>query len=323
MAYGMTTGNMVKLIQSKLEHASYSKTKLLAWFKTIGAIRNIGEGLIKHTITKIEKMEPGEVVSSFSALPSNVPRFTEQTTNLLTVGAKIVIPMTVLDQWRNNNLIDIDLSDIINEQMKSMTVQIDQFLAYGDAFKVPHTDDKNANEAYALGLFNGGTTFAAGDGKDDIMNAAGDYQSTTSIGIQALEDAGHESSQGYFMFSDNETYHDAELGVHQLNNYTFTNERRAIDANTDIIAWIQSTNFNTAAGVNRIVITNPYTNVVPQGGEGQEYAYRLLQGYNLKVVPLFNGGLDENLNYQYAVIWSGAMEFINSAAIQASGSLTL
>ena len=323
MAYGMTTGNMVKLIQSKLEHASYSKTKLLGWFKTIGNIRQIPEGLIKHTITKIEKMEPGEVVASFSSLPSNVPRFTEQTTDLLTLGAKIVVPMNVLDQWRNNNLIDIDLSDIINEQMKSMIVQLDQFLAYGDSFKVPHTDDKNAGESFALGLFNGGTTFAAGDGKDDNMSAAGDYVSTVSIGAQALEDAGHESLDGYFMFSDNETYHDAERGVHQLNNYTFTNERRAIDADKNIRAWIQSTNFDTASGVNRIVITNPYTNAVPNGSDKQEFAYRLLQGYNLKVVPLFNGGLNSQLNYEYAVIWSGALEFINSAAIQASGSLTL
>lgn len=323
MAFGMTTGNMVKLIQSKLEHASYSKIKLLSWFKTIGNIRNIGEGLIKHTITKIEKMEPGEVVASFSALPSNVPRFTEQTTNLLTLGAKIVIPMNVLDQWRNNKLIDIDLSDIINEQMKSMTVQIDQFLAYGDSFKVPHTDDRNAAEDFALGIFNGGTTFGAGDGKDNNMTAAGDYVSTTSIGIEALEDAGHESSKGYFMFSDNATYHDAERGVHQLNNYTFTNERRAIDADKEIIAWIQSTNFTNPSGEKRIVITNPYTNAIPNGDSNQEFAYRLIQGYNLKVIPLFNGGLNSQLNYEYAVIWSGALEFINSAAIQASGALTI
>ena len=155
------------------------------------------------------------------------------------------------------------------------------------------------------------------------MTAAGDYVSTVSIGIEALENAGHESSKGYFMFSDNGTYHDAERGVHQLNNYTFTNERRAIDADKNIIAWIQSTNFTNPSAEKRIVITNPYTNAVPDGGDEQEFAYRLIQGYALKVIPLFNGGLNSQLNYEYAVIWSGALEFLNVAAIQSSGALTV
>ena len=320
----MATDNMVQLIQSKLEHASYAQVKLLGWLKTIGAVRNIGEGLIKHTITKIEKMEPGEIVSSFSALPNNVPRFTEQTTNLLTLGAKISIPMNVLDQWKNNKLIDVQLTDIINEQIKSLTVQIDQFIAYGDSFKTARTGDKNAAEDFAKGIFNGGTTFAAGDGEDDDMTAAGDYQSTVSNAIQALENAGFESKIGYYMFSDNATYHKAERGVHQLKTVIFTDERKAIDENKDIISWVQSPHFTNPSGEHRIVITNPFTNVVPNGGNKKsEFAYRLIQGYALKVIPLLGGSLDANLNYTYAVIWSGAMEIINSAAIQSSGALTL
>jgi len=314
---------MIKRIQANLEHASYAKTKLLSWFKTIGNIRNIGEGLIKNTITKIEKMEPGEVVAALSALPNNVPKFTEATTDLITLGAKIVIPMRVLDQWRSNNLINVDIQDILSEQMKAMLEQVDQFLAYGDAFKDPHTGDKVAGEGKFTGMFNGGTAFGAGDGGDNVMDAAGDYQSTVSTGIKALEDAGHESLVGYYMFSDNETYHDAEKGVHQLNNYTFTNERRAIDANKDIISWIASPNFTDGSGTNRIVICNPYTNAVPNGGDKQEFAFRLLMSYDFKVIPLNGGNINSQLNYEWAVIWSGGLEFINSSAIQASGALTL
>ena len=323
MSYAMTTDNMTKLIQSKLVHASYAQVKLLGWLQTIGAVRNIGEGLIKHTITKIEKMEPGEVVSSFSALPNNVPRFTEQTTSLLTLGAKIVIPMNILDQWKNNKLIDVQLTDIINEQIKSITVQIDQFIAYGDSFKTARTGDKNAAEDFTKGIFNGGTAFAAGDGADNIMNAAGDYQSTVSNAIRALETAGFESSNGYYMFSDNATYHQAELGVHQLKTVIFTDERKAIDENKDIISWVQSPNFTNPSAEHRIVITNPFTNTVPDGQKQKEFAYRLLQGYPMKVIPLNGGSLNSNLNYEYAVIWSGAMEYLNPAAIQSSGALTL
>lgn len=323
MSLAYTTNNMLKKIQARVMHTSYTQAKLIGWFNGIGNVLNIGEGLVKYTTTTIEKMEPGEVLSHLSAIPNNVPVFSEQTTTLMTLGAKIVIPMQVLDQWRNNNLINIDLQDILNEQMKSMLIQVDQVLAYGDAMKTPRTGDKKANEARFLGIFNGGTTFGAGDGADDNMTAAGDYQSTVSNAIKALKNAGHESSRGYYMFSDVDTYHQAELGVHQLNTFSFTNERKAIDANKDIIAWIDSPNFINAASESRIVITNPFTNPDPKAKDGSEFAYRLLQGYNFKVLPLNGGSINSQMAYEYAVVWSGVVEFINAEAVQSSGALTL
>lgn len=319
----MQTTNMLKKIQSQLVHASYTRAKLLGWFKAIGNIRDIGEGILKHTITKLEKMEPGEVIADLSALPTNVPRFTEQTTSLLTLGAKVALPMDLIDRWKNNNLIEIDVNKVIDTQLKSFTTQIDQFLAYGDSFKTPHTDDKNAAEDFAKGMFNGGTTFAAGDGKDDNMSAAGDYQSTIVNAILALEDADFENEEGYYVFSDNTTLHTAELGNHQLNNYEFTNEKMAIDKRSDIRKWVGSTHFTNPSAEKRILVTTPYSRPIPDGGDKQVFAYRLIRGYNLKVIPLYGGGINSMGRYEWIILWSGALEILNSGAIQTSGALTL
>ena len=319
----MQTTNMLKKIQSQLVHASYTRAKLLGWFKAIGNIRDIGEGILKHTITKLEKMEPGEVIADLSAIPTNVPRFTEQTTSLLTLGAKVALPMDLIDRWKNNNLIEIDVNKIIDEQLKSFTTQIDQFLAYGDSYKTPRTGDKNAAEDFAKGMFNGGTAFGAGDGKDDIMNAAGDYQSTIVNAILALEDADFENLNGYYVFSDNTTLHTAELGVHQLNTIDFVNEKMAIDKRPDILKWVGSTHFTNPSAEKRIVVTTPYARPLPDGGDKQVFAYRLIRGYNLKVIPLYGGGINSMGRYEWIILWSGALEILNSGAIQSSGALTL
>ena len=322
MAYAYKTDEMVRLIQAKLEHKSYTDTPLLSWFKTIGNIQNIGEGLIKKTITTIEKMEPGELVSDLSSLPTNAPRFSETTTTLATYGAKIVIPMRLMDQWRSNSQIDVQIADILNEQTKAFMIQVEQFLANGDAMPNPRTNDRASGESVFKGIFSGGTAFGAGDGADNNMSAAGDYQSTVSTAVEALETAGHQSKVGYYMFSDNTTKHTAERGIHQLNTVVFTNEKKAIDQDPQIIEWIASPNYLNSSSESKILITNPFTNPVP-GGNETEFAYRLLISYDMKVIPLNGGNINSQLNYEYAVVWSGAIEFINAAAIQVSGALTL
>jgi hypothetical protein len=323
MSSEQQTSNMLNRIQAELVSASYTQAELLGWFKAIGNIRNIGKGMLKSQITKIEKMEPGKVWSDLSALPNNVARFTEQTTSLLSLGVKVSIPLDVADRYANNSFISVDMDDIIQTQLKAFVEQIDQFLAYGDSYKTPHTGDKNAGEGVANGLFNGGTTFAAGDGKDNNMTAAGDYQSTTANAKIALENAGFKNPDGYYMFSDNTTYHTAELGVHQLNTYTFTNERRAIDADKDIRKWIFSAHFTNPSAEKRIVITNPVINVDPKDPSKKTFAYRLITGYDLDIYPLYNGGLGPNGRYTWIILWSGALEILRAGAIQASGALTL
>jgi len=312
---------MITVIQRKLEHTTYSKIKLLGFFNQIGNIRPIGQGIEQHTFTKLENMEPGEIVASLGNLPDNTPRFTEKTTSLLTLGAKLSIPMQLLHRWQNNTQIDVALQQVIDAQMKAMATQINQFLAYGDSFKVPRTGDRNAGVDFAKGIFNGGTTFGAGDGADDDMTAVGDYQSTRVNAIKALKNAGFEGDK-YWIFSDVDTYHQAELGVHQLHTVTFTDELDFLLQKKDIAAWIDSPDFTNPAGESRIVITNPYRNNDPRT-EDKDFAYRLLQGYNLDIFPLYNGGLGANAAYEYIIAWSGALEFINTGAIQSSGALTL
>jgi len=325
--YGSMTPRMTELVERKLVSAAYTQSEMLGYFKAVGNIRNIGEGMLKHTITKIEKMEPGEIVIDLSAVPTNEVRFVEQTTNLITLAAKLAIPMFTMAAYNNNDLIDVSLNDIIQTQLKAFVTQIDQFLAYGDSMVGPHTGDKNAALGFALGIFNGGTTFAAGDGEDDDMSAAGDYQSTVETALLALEDANFKQQKNW-MFSDNTTYHSAGKGVHQLNTLAFTNERDAIAKNDRITAWIYSKHFTNPSSESRIVITTPYVNEVPRAKIGpidskSSFAYKLLQGYTLKVVPLYGGGIGPTGRYEYFIIHSCAIEFIRAGAIQASGALTL
>lgn len=324
ISYGLQTPRMTQRIDRKVKHQSYAKTQLYSWFKAIGAITPLGEGMESNLITLIEKMEPGEVVAGFSDLPDSTPKFVEQTTQLMDLGTKITVPMKTIDKWNNvSQQIDIGLNQIIDEQLKAILEQVDQFLAYGDEFKVPRTDDKGAAAGQFDGIFNGGTAFGGGDGGDDIMDAAGDYQSTLSNGIEALETAGRESGIGYYVMSDNITKRNAERGVHQLNTLDFVNEKEAILRNPEVIKWLGSTNMTKANANKRMLITNPWSNIKPNAPEKSEFAYTLLQSYNFKVVPMWGGGINNKMQYEWAIIWSGAIEFINATSIQVTGDLTL
>ena len=325
-AYGPQTSYMSQIIQSNIEYTTYAQIKLLGFFKSLpGGIKNIGKGIEKHIFTQIQKMEPGEVVSDLSALPTNAPRFSETTTSLLTLGTRLSIPKMVMDRWANNNLVKVQLQQVVNEQMKAMGVQIEQFLAWGDSFKNPHTDDRNAGQSFATGLFNSGTTFGGGDGADNDMTAAGDYLSTVSNGVKALKNAGHEGSK-YWIFSDVDTYHQATLGVHQLKSTVFDDELNNIlgkDKPYKVAAWLDSPNFIDSTGAKyRMVITNPFINPNPETNESMP-AYRLLNGYNMELTPLYNGGLSAAGTYDWIILWSGALEIISATALQNTGDLTL
>jgi len=65
-----------------------------------------------------------------------------------------------------------------------------------------------------------------------------------------------------------------------------------------------------------MVLTTPYTS------EGKA-AYRLIQGFNFRAIPLYGGALNGSFQYEVAVIWSGALEFLFADAAQVSGTLTL
>ena len=67
-------------------------------------------------------------------------------------------------------------------------------------------------------------------------------------------------------------------------------------------------------------VTQPF---ISQFGERVEPAYLLYIGYNFRVFPLWGGGLNgDNLAYEYAIVWSGRIQEINSYALYRTGSLT-
>ena len=323
MAYSALTNNMQTHIQREIEYTSYSKAKMYAWFKTLGLFKPVGKGVVSHTYTKLEKMEPGEIIASLSAIPISTPRFTEATSTLMLIGTKISLSKLIIDRWMSSNLVDVAFQQVLNEQMKAITTQVDQCLSYGDTLKRPRTGDDAAGQSVFSGMFNGGTTFAAGDGADDDMTAAGDFISSIVNAIKALENAEHEGKK-YFIFSDNNTYHQAELGVHQLKTQDFVTEIDAINRRKDIQSWIHSPNFTNPSAEKRIVVTNPYNNLNPKvESKEKSLAYRMLIGYDFEVTPLFNGGLSGQGNYEWIILWSGVLQIINSGSIQASGNLTL
>jgi hypothetical protein len=48
-----------------------------------------------------------------------------------------------------------------------------------------------------------------------------------------------------------------------------------------------------------------------------------MEGYKFRVYPLFAGGMDANMNYQIAVLWSGVIEETHATSVYRSGNLTL
>ena len=205
---------------------------------------------------------------------------------------------------------------VVNQQMRALYQQVDQFLARGDAFKDPIAGDFMAGAGLFLGLFNGGTAFTAGLGSDDVVNAAGDYISSFSRAKKALKKASFEKRK-YMIMSDLDVEDAAQQGANLYVTYTPITEYRAIMERPDVAGWIASHNFIDAAETDyKMLVTTPFTS------EGKP-AYRLLQGFNFRAIPLYGGALNGKLQYEVAVLWSGVLEFLFADSVQVSGTLTI
>lgn len=323
MSYQGLTSNQIQVIQQKIMGASWQRTKLLNYFRAHnGLIKNVGKGIIKHTTTKWEKLKPGQISAGFQDLPDSHGRLTEVASTLATLATKVVIPVQMVDAWGSNNLVGTGsmLSQTISKQLRALTNQVDQFIAYGDTMKTPLTDDKAAGEEKFTGMMNGFTTDSAGDGDDDNVNAAGDYIATFTEFSKVMKNNGFEVDK-YFILSNVDTKTGAEQGNNlYTGGSTVATEYDAMMKREDVEDWIDSTNIENASGDNRIAVTTPYTS------EG-EPAYRLLQGYDFNAIPLYNGGLGPSAMYEIIAVWSGCIESIHDYACVRSGgtsdSLTL
>lgn len=318
--YANLSPNQVRFIQSEIEEQTWNNTLLRNFFEVNpGLIRQIPEGLLTYETQLWEKLQPGRIGADIYDLPQNTPGFKVQEAKIMVLGTKIVLGYGDVLKWRNNRLIDGGgdmMGRVINQQMRALYQQVDQFIARGDAMKNPLAGDFMAGAGLFTGLFNGGTTFGAGDGGDDIMNAAGDYIASLATAKKALKKNGFEK-QKYMIFTDVDVEEAAQQGTSLYVTYTPITEYRAVMERPDVAGWIASHNFIDEAETDyKMVITTPYTS------EGKP-AYRLIQGFNFRAIPLYGGALNGKLQYEVAVIWSGAFEFLFPQSAQVSGTLTL
>ena len=169
-------------------------------------------------------------------------------------------------------------------------------------------------------MFNDFTSKGSGAGSDDNLTAAGDYIATIDSFIISLKDAGWDSDQ-YWVFSDLLTWQAAAKG-NNFSSTTLTTERDRCIQRTDVAAWLSSPNMYDGTN-SRIVVTSPARSATARERTARTRPYRLLQGYNFRVFPLLGGGLDQNMNYQIAIVWSGILEKTHATSVYRSGNLTI
>lgn len=261
---------------------------------------------MKVTTANFMKMAPGQISVSLQKLPNNTPGITEESETLCVLATKVVLPMMIVDAWTSQNYYtakDI-ISQAVGLYLDALANQVDQFIAWGDLMRLPLGGDANVGLGEFTGMFNGATALASGDGGDNNMNAAGDFISTFVNYKRAIKDAGFEGApEGkFFIFSDLQTEMASERGNHMYTGTGFQTERQAVMARDDVADWIASTNFSSSTTTNyHMLVGTPYAN------DGTP-TVRLLQGYNMKVIPLLGGNLNEEGNFVIAVVWSGALK---------------
>lgn len=338
MSYGAVTENMNKVIQSRLKMTTYNATKMYKWTKAMpGLTENIGRGVKNKNSTVLQKADYGQFIDSVAGLPSNTPRFLEIDTELAMIGTKMELPVNYLHRWLNNNLVNVGVNDLMTNIVRSLVQQIDGFMCWGDQGKHYNPIDVNSNEGKFKGIFNMGTDFAAGGG-DNIVSAAGDYLASYNTATLALKTAGYEvppqpegTNAGYWMFSDTAVENAAKQGNNIYTTYNPLTEKSELVRQNKLEGglrqWIDSPNFLNRTGTsNYMTILDPYkSSPVPGDHEGKsgETAFKFLQGYDMEIFPLYNGGLNGNMAYEWGILWSGAWEVDDANSIQNSGALTL
>lgn len=310
--------NQIKWWEKRIQENVWSYTELRNFFDQNKLIKTIPDGLLKYDVYRWEKMPPGRITADVSNIPDAVPGITEESIDLVTFVTKVVLPFTTMDRWKNNpmgigggNM----MSQVIDQQMKPLYLQVEQLLARGDDMKDTLYKDPFAGQGKFKGLFNGGTTFAAGGG-DDVVSAAGDYIASFVTAKKALKTAAFQK-QKYMILSDLEPEAGAEQGANLYVTVVPKTERQALMERDDVAGWIASPNFIDKAGTDyKIAVLTPKTN------EGNP-AFELIQGYNFKVIPLFGGYLSGKGQYETIIIWSGALKFNFTKSVQVSGTLTV
>lgn len=353
--YQNITPLQLRFIDQQIHNVAWNQTKFLNFFQkspgareTInpvtgsrivngGLVRSVEEGLEQITLTTFDKMKPGQISGGIQDIPTQYVKMYQETNPLMYLATKISIPVNFVDAWNNNNL--IQAKDIIamalNETMKPLMNQVDQFIAYGSDMKTPLSFDRMKQSTKFTGLFNGFQTFSGGitSGGDDNMTAAGDYIATYVNAKYNLASQGFDTGP-FFILSDYKTATAAQQGNNLYTTYAPVTEYDHILKNysNELYGWIDSINAypNSNTSLYRMCVTQPFISIQ---GQKSEPAYALYIGYNFRLFNLWNGGLNgNNMSYEFVVIWSGRLQTIgpsgpyalyHTGGTGAGGTLTL
>lgn len=311
-------------VQSKIFSAVLTETKILSYLKAFNLVQRIPKGVENYQYSKIKEMTPGQISLDIMDMPTAALKFTSQTAQLAYFTTRVSIPKNMADAYQNNQLYNTgDLAQLtIDNVIKNFVVQIDKFLAWGDAMSTGDLRDPQKllqGKGNFKGIFNGGTTFNGGIGGDNDLTAAGDFIHTVYQGIANLKNANFTSNM-YFLFSDIETKMASAQGAHLITTNAFNTEQSYILKEIEGVRdWLATPNMADASGNHYLLVTTPRAGPT---GENQPN-YRLLTSYDFEVIPLYNGGYSPNLTRDFAIIWSGALDIINKDAFQVTGALTI
>jgi len=319
------TENLSKTIERRVKNFLLVTPSLYKYFQANDLIRNYGAGVDKVTYFDKKKPDGAHMASTIHNANIISPLWGETTVGFLYLVGKIQISKMDADKYRKGQWINGDLvQDTINDVLPVILNQVDQFLAWGDEMKDPvDALDKFRGTGTFTGIFNGGTTIAAGKTGDDDVAEEGDYLYTAAQMRKAMRTAGHEQAQ-YLMLSDLETEIQGDIASNHFYSTVGVSEMQRLLEKKWVQDWMGSANFvDVTEAKYRMAMIAPKQmndNVMPKGINNN---FELYQGYNFETTPLHNGGLSSEGYYEWLIEWSGRFVEYNSTAIQRSGTLTL
>jgi len=326
--YTILQPRQVEQIEKSLQFESFYRTWGYSYLAGHGLIDPVGEGLSQVESTVFNKMKPGRISFGTQNLPDGVAKLTTVDTKIAIIGTKIIINKQHVDAWLNNTsgiASGTTLpTQMIAEQIQTLFNQVDAFIFWGDAYRtdlnVSRDQEPWRGAGEFTGMFNAFTSKGAGAGSDNNTSAAGDYVATVDSFIVSLKENGWDADQ-YFIFSDPLTWQAAGKS-NNFSSTTLTTERDRVIQRPDVAKWIMTP--NAYDGTNsRFIVTSPMSSMGAKPRASRTKPYRLLEGYKFRVFPLFGGGMDANMNFQIAILWSGHLEKTHDTALFRSGNLTV
>lgn len=320
------TETLSKQISNQVKGFLMVTPSLYRYFQTNDMIRNFGDGVDKVTYFTKNKPDGAHMSGSIHAANIISPLWGEQTVGFMYLVGKIAISKQDYDKMRKGQFVNVDLvQDTIADATKVILNQVDQFLAWGDCMK-DKVDalDKIAGSGTFTGVFNSGTTLAAGITVDNDVTAANDFLNTVGRYINAMKAAAHEQAK-YLFLSDMSTKLQARTASNHFYSTIGVNELRRCLEENDVQDWMDSANFTSATSTQyRIACIAPKANPATAiGQKGIKNNFELYQGYDFVPTPLYGGGLSKEGFYEWLLEWSGRLVVYEATSIQHSGDLTI